>query len=212
MAKVTKVTYTLENRPGCAVGYALYMWFYAVLLFLLGLLLAFLLVTSMDGSVTQMVMVGGGVLVITGAFVVIPLLLGLGVWRMHRWGYWFGLITHVGIALLFLLGAGLATVSDGQITAAELGVPGLLFAALNFILALWFWTNEREFRPGRTVASLSSDPVTRVKMLFTLPFLIVPILVVLCGCGMVILTTFYGSQLGQIFSDLAKLIMAQPVP
>ena len=83
--------YYYADRPGCVTAYAVLLWLGGGLLVLVALI-AFVAPTEEPG-------VG----VVVGLFALLPIITGVGVWRMQKWGWWLVVITQsLGVVAGFL--------------------------------------------------------------------------------------------------------------
>jgi hypothetical protein len=185
------------DRPGCVTAYAVLLWLGGGLM-ALGSLIAF--INPMEGPIVG---------IVVGIFALLPIMTGVGLWRMHKWGWWLVVVTQsLGVAgALFNLLSGLLL--EAIVTGAISG--GILY---------WFINNRQLFLgpfTQHTNVGVESEPVvggapasknnntTVIVVGIVLAVFLVPV------C-LIAFLTLLGPEIGDVFSRIVNELSATPVP
>lgn len=182
------------ERPGCVTAYAFLAWLGA-LIALCGAL------GSSPSLVEEAGPVGLLVPVVLVGLALLPLATGIGVWRMRNWGWALVVVSHTFSSLSSLLVLAVALFS-GELRLITQNIVSLVVAA---IVLYWFITNRRLFGIG---SKKSGDDTTL--LLATLGGSV--LLLFLFGCGLIVLLTLLGPQIGNVFSQITSGLGATPRP
>ena len=179
------------DRPGCVTAYAVLLWLGGGFL-VLGALIEF--IVSSEGSLV-------GVLV--GLFALVPIVTGVGLWRMQKWGWSLVVVTQsLGvIAALFSLISGLLL--NAIVTGAVSG--GILY---------WFFSNRQLFLgPFTHHAGVGAEgaPVSKGSntTIIVVGIVVAVVLVPIC---IIATLTLLGPGIGDVFSRIVNDLSATPVP
>lgn len=182
-----------SDRPGCVTAYAVLLWLGGGLL-ALGSLISFIDPTE-----------GPGVGIVVGMFALLPIMTGVGLWRMQKWGWWLVVITQslAVVVALFSLLSGLLL--NAIVTGAISG--GILY---------WFINNRQIFlgpfmpHPGvgpegepvvGGVPTSKSNNTTVIVVGIVLAVFLVPVCIIAT-------LTLLGPQIGDVFSQIVNELSA----
>ncbi|MBX3058973.1 MAG: hypothetical protein KF770_21105 [Anaerolineae bacterium] len=204
------------DRPGCVTAYAVLLWL-AAAVYICGALT----VGVFSLSDTNMAAIGLILALIVAAFAVIPILMGIGLWKMTMWGWWLVVISNgLGVmgGLLNLLGGMLLLTEDPTAIATLCGaVIGL---AINGYILYWFITNRVLFGSYTTQNVVGLEGEIIKERVRTTGFdtasaiAIVGMVAVLCLIPIftIAILTLLGPQIGNVFSRITAGLEATPLP
>ena len=185
------------DRPGCVTVYAVLLWLGGGFL-VLGALIEFI-----DPSEGPLV----GVLV--GLFALVPIVTGVGLWRMQKWGWWLVVVTQsLGVVAGFLnLVSGLLL--NGIVTGVVSG--GILY---------WFINNRQPFLgpfPHHAAVNAVGEPVAggappskgNNTTIIVVGIVVAVVLVPVC---IIATLTSLGPGVGDVFSRIVNDLSVTPVP
>jgi len=185
------------DRPGCVTVYAVLLWLGGGFL-VLGSLIEF--IAPSEGPLV-------GVLV--GLFALVPLVTGVGLWRMQKWGWWLVVVTQsLGVVAGFLnLVSGLLL--NGIVTGVVSG--GILY---------WFINNRQPFfgpfthhaavnAAGEPVAGGAPPSKGNNTTIVVVGIVVAVVLVPVC---IIATLTLLGPGVGDVFSRIVNDLSVTPVP
>lgn len=185
------------DRPGCVTAYAILLWLGGSFLLLSALISFF---DPVEGPVVG---------VFVGLFALLPIITGIGLWRMQKWGWWLVVVTQsLGVvAALFSLISGLLL--NAIVTGVVSG--GILYWFIeNRQMFLGPFTQQTGVGPegepmvGGAPTSKSSNTTVIVVGIIVTVFL-VPV------CIIAVLTLL-GPEIGDVFSRIVDGLAATPTP
>lgn len=208
----------LVERPGCITAYATLTWIWAALYLLA---MVYLAVSSLSDGDTAVF--GVFFALCLSVFAAIPIIMGLGIWRMTKWGWWLVMIVHLLwlalVALSFLIG-GLLVFDDPASGISYVCGSGIGLAILGFIL-YWFFTNRELFlRPAKMEQVLGPDgqfvekPAGQTNEQIMVIAVIVGTVAIFCLIPIVTIAilTLLGPQIGNVFSRVTAGLGPTPLP
>ena len=206
----------LVERPGCVTAYAALTWVWTAL-YLLSLV--FLAVSSLSEADTAVF--GIGFSLCLSVFAAIPILMGLGIWRMTKWGWWLVMIIHLLwlalVALNLLIGVLLAF-DDPTSGIAYVCGAGTGLIILGFIL-YWFFTNRELFlRPAKLEpgpdGQVVEKPASQTNEQIVVIGVIIGTVAIFCLIPVVTIAilTLLGPQIGNVFSRVTAGLGPTPLP
>ena len=187
------------DRPGCVTAYAVLLWLGG------GLLLLSAWISFFDPSGDSI----AGVFV--GLFALIPIIAGVGLWRMQKWGWWLVVITQslAVVVALFNLLSGLLL--QAVVTGAVSG--GILY---------WFINNRQLFLGPFThnagvAVNVEGEPVAdgtppakgNNTTIIVVGIVVAVVLVPVC---IIATLTLLGPDVGDVFSRIVDGLAATPTP
>jgi ribosomal protein L40E len=185
------------DRPGCVTAYAVLLWLGGSFLLLSALISFF---DPVEGPFVS---------VFVGLFALVPIITGVGLWRMQKWGWWLVVVVQsLGVvAALFSLISGLLL--NAIVTGVVSG--GILY---------WFINNRQLFlgpfthhagvgsegKPvvGGAPASKGSN-TTIIVVGIVLAVFLVPVCIIAT-------LTLLGPNIGDVFSRIVDGLAATPTP
>lgn len=191
------------ERPGCVSAYAILMWIAGGIYIIGSFFVAIPTASIPDG--------GAGIAVFTfvcmGLFAAIPILVGIGLWRMKQWAWWLVVIGQS----LGVLGAALNVVfsllvPDGE--TASFSIGGSIFGGLlNGAILYWFITNRHYFfgpvyvmgPDGKAIPKPGSQSDNRATTA-----IVIGVVAIACIIPIVVIAilTLLGPQIGNVFSRI----------
>lgn len=184
------------KRPGCLTAYVLVLWLGGV---------AYLVLTFMLAFTNRLEAVSAGGLgpflaLCAGVLALLPIITGLGLWRMKGWAWVLVIVFHglgVSLSLLNLLSS--LSLGAGQETVGPL-LTAVMGTAVNGGLVYWFAQNRHLFAdsPGEIGGAKSAAANRTAVVMFAVSFII------LCLVPIVVLAviTLLGPEIGNVFSQI----------
>lgn len=199
------------DRPGCATVYAILQWLGGAA-YIVGALFVFASgLGNQDTAVFSLFTA-----VCLGLAAVIPIVTGIGVWKMRLWGWWIVIILHSLAAVLYilsLLGSLLLTTESTDPISLVCG-SGVGLAITGYIL-YWFITNRGLFAGAtQTVVGPDGEIITKSSGMDTAAVVaIVGVVAIVCVIPIVTIAilTLLGPQIGNVFSRITAGL-GTPVP
>jgi len=204
------------ERPGCVTAYAVLVWLGAAV-YLCGAL--FLALTSFSDP--DFILFGLILALIISAFAIIPIALGIGLWKMTMWGWWLVVVSNgFGVlgGLLNLLGGVLLFAQDTGAFSVLCGA--VISLAINGTILYWFITNRSMFGSYTTKTVMGPDGEMVKERVRTSEFdvasavAIVGMIAIFCLIPIVTIAilTLLGPQIGNVFSRITVGLESTPLP
>ncbi len=206
-----RVRFSSPTNSGCAMIYALYMWFFSAIIVVGGILLIFALGKDMETNVAQFLKICGSILFSILIIVSVPILIGIGVYQMKRWGMKLAIGLHgffslLSILLLITAIFDPANPSKVNFSNAPIGIFPLL---LNVLFILWFYSNSYQFKAdSRTIVMPS--PIAKLNASQATRFLSTALLIIVIATIGIVITTILGPEIGKFFTQLSAQIQTPP--
>ena len=185
-----------KERPGCITAYAVLLWL-AGGMYLLGAGAVGIIFLS-EGVETAVVGLFSSLCL--GFVAALPIISGIGLWRMRKWGWWM-IVVLQGISLVvtaFNMCAVFATPSVEEAIIALAGV--LIGAAINGGILYWFIKNRDLFDNNAPYAQSGSGKTGTTDMV---PIIIgIVAMCVIIPIVVIAILTLLGPQIGNVFSDI----------
>lgn len=198
----------LVNRPGCVTAFAILQWFGAAAYILGALALGIVGIT--DTSEYGVFFIPFALCI--GAMAVIPLLIGLGLWKMKKWAWWPVVIFQaLGVlgALSNLCGA--FVTEDRTMVIPYIG-GAILGGAINGLILYWFIQNRHRFNGVVTYQTITGpggeliqQPVMQSSGMGagTIALIVgIVFMVVLVPVCVIVVLALLGPAIGDVFSEI----------
>lgn len=204
------------DRPGCVTAYAVLVWFGAAAYICGALFVAVSSFSDPDFAIFGLILA-----LIIGAFSLLPIFTGIGLWKMTMWGWWLVVVVNgLGVAgsLLNMLGGVLLVSQEPDAIGTLCGsVIGL---AINGYILYWFITNRSLFGSYTTQTVMGLDGEIIKERVRTTGFdtasavAIVGVVAVMCLIPImtIVVLTLLGPQIGNVFSRITAGLEATPLP
>jgi hypothetical protein len=205
------------DRPGCITAYAILLWLGGGLYVLLALLNGVFGLSDPETAVYGLVTA-----VCIGLFAAIPIITGIGIWKMKMWGWWIVVILNslgVAFGLLYLLIGVIAAIET--LDAVALIIGALIGLAINGGILYWFLKNRALFgnkQTGQTAmgpnGELIEKPTGQSGTNATVIAVVIGVVAIFCMIPVVTiaLLTLLGPQIGNVFSRITAGLGTTPVP
>lgn len=204
------------DRPGCVTAYAVLAWFGAAVYLCAALFVAVSSLSDPDFAIFGLILA-----LIISAFSLLPILTGIGLWKMTMWGWWLVVVVNgLGVAgsLLNLLVTVLLVSQEPDAISTLCGsVIGL---AIYGYIFYWFITNRSLFGSYTTQTVMGPDGELIKERVRTTGFdtasavAIVGVIAVVCLIPImtIAILTLLGPQIGNVFSRITAGLEATPLP
>ncbi|HSH03553.1 MAG TPA: hypothetical protein VLL52_13610 [Anaerolineae bacterium] len=206
-----------SRRPGCVTVYALWLWLIGVVILGLGGLTSVSIFTALaevsEAEVPEVVIAASLVICFCGFIAFIPLVTGLGIWRMSMWGWMGIMLSHV----LFLLFSSCSLFGNIMIMMEER--PGsnglttigmlLLFIVVGMGITIWFWRKRALFAVGVAKWEVDSEDTNAAGDRIMTILLIVgggAAVLVFLSIFVIAMLTLLGPQIGTVFSSIVETL------
>ena len=198
------------NRPGCVTAYAILLWIGGALYALGALCVGFsgVMGAASYGSASDRASTGAasmGILLVIaaciGLFALVPIITGVGLWKMKNWAWWLVVIFQsLGLAgaLLSLCANVLvfASASGRQSSSAVVGLLGALIGgAISGGIVYWFITNRALFNGGQVTGGGGTGMVIAIVLAVVGVVVVIPIVVI-------VILALLGPAIGNVFSNI----------
>ncbi|MCL4265191.1 MAG: hypothetical protein KJ069_18385 [Anaerolineae bacterium] len=204
------------DRPGCVTAYAVLAWFGAAAYICGALALAVSGLSDPEFTVFGLILA-----LVIGVLSLLPILTGIGLWKMTMWGWWLVvLINGLGVAgsLLNMLVAVLLVSQEPNAIGTLCG--GVIGLAIYGYILYWFITNRSLFGNYTTQTVMGLDGEIIKERVKTRGFdtasaiAIVGVVAVMCLIPIftIIVLTLLGPQIGNVFSRITAGLEATPLP
>ena len=180
-----------SERPGCLTAYAILMFFSGGM----NLLYAFCLGSATLTSPSEFGEIGIILPICTGASALLPIILGIGLWLMTKWAWWWMMIGQAGVVVGGILGVIVSFLFNEPMFIISAVILAMVNLAVNGGILYWFFINQDLFNVG--------DPETGVsgETLLTLLAGVAVVMILITG-GVILLFTMLGGSIGDIFSGI----------
>lgn len=197
------------ERPGCVTAYALILWLAAGAYIVAALSTAVISLTNPDSA-----FIGLFGAVCVSLFALIPILTGIGLWKMRLWSWWLVVILNAFgflAGLLYLLAGVVLMTETADVLVFVCGAA--LGLALNGGILYWFTKNRALFAAVQTVTGPDGEIVHKSTSIDTGAIIaIVGIVAILCLIPIfaIAMLTLLGPQIGNVFSTITAGLEATP--
>lgn len=215
-SQMTQYDQSLE-RPGCVTAYAILAFVGAGIYIIGGMIFGFSGLTDPEFAGFSLF-----IALCMGIFAIIPIVMGIGLWKMAKWGWWIVIITTIlgiGIGLLNILSSFLLLASESSGAFGTL-CGSILGLAINGYIFYWFFQNRSLF-DGPPVyekvvgpdGEIIEKPVSKSSVDGMTIIIIVGVFGFLCLMPVVLIAvlTLLGPQIGDVFSRITAEL-GTPMP